>query len=51
MHPNLLRARVEAAIKVYIDWGEWERSRLCEEAEQKTVREVARARGKGSFWD
>jgi hypothetical protein len=43
LDPNVLRERVEEAIKEYIDPEMWERMDLIEEAQQKTVEEVARA--------
>lgn len=49
MDPNVLRARVEAAIRAYIDEAAWERMRVVEDAEQQTVRRVAAAMAGGSF--
>jgi hypothetical protein len=43
MDPNLLRARVKAAIEEYINWEAWGRMRLAEAAEQTTLAQVARA--------
>lgn len=43
LDPNVLRERVEEAINEYIDPEVWERMGLIEEAQQKTVEEVARA--------
>lgn len=43
MDPNVLRARIEAAIKDYIEPEAWYRTQLVEEAELATVQKVARA--------
>jgi hypothetical protein len=43
LDPNVLRERVEEAIKDYIDFHMWARMDLVEAAQQKTVAEVAQA--------
>jgi hypothetical protein len=43
MHPRDLRNRVEQEIQQYIDQDAWERTRVAEAAEQKSVRHVALA--------
>jgi hypothetical protein len=40
MNPNVLRARVEAAIQSYINAGAWERHKLIEAVQMETVRDV-----------
>jgi hypothetical protein len=43
LNPNILRARVEAAIHEYIDWPIWERCALAEQAEQRSLADVMSA--------
>ena len=43
LDPNTLRERVEAAIREYIDWDEWERCAKVEEAERASLLEVVGA--------
>ncbi len=43
LNPNILRARVEATIREYIDWEAWERCAKVEEAERASLLEVAGA--------
>lgn len=40
LDPNILRARVEAAIREYIDWPSWERCTAVEKAERDSLLEV-----------
>ena len=40
MDPNDLRAKVEAAIRSYIDWDQWERDTKINQAEQESLRTV-----------
>ena len=40
LDPNILRARVEAAIREYIDWDQWERDARAERAERATLVDV-----------
>lgn len=48
LDPRILRARVETAIGEYINRDLWERARVVEEAEMKTVKEDAEAMGKAA---
>lgn len=41
--PNILRARVEAAIREYVDWPIWERCALAEQAERRSLTDVMSA--------
>ena len=43
LDPNLLRARVEAAIREYIDWPSWELCALAEQAERTSLVDVLSA--------
>lgn len=43
LNPNTLRSRVEAAIRAYIDWPEWERCAKVEEAERASILDVVGA--------
>jgi len=43
LNPNVLRARVEATIREYIDWSEWERCAKVEDAERDSILEVVGA--------
>jgi hypothetical protein len=43
LDPNVLRARVEAAIREYIDWAAWERCSLAEQAERQSLADVMNA--------
>ena len=43
MSPNVLRDRVEATIRDYIDWGTWERCAKVEDAERASILEVVGA--------
>jgi hypothetical protein len=43
LNPNVLRSRVEGAIREYIDWEEWERCKRVEEAERASILEVVGA--------
>jgi hypothetical protein len=40
MNANVLRTRVEEAIKSYIEWSTWERCRLTEAATKDTIRNL-----------
>jgi len=40
LNPNVLRERVEAAIREYIDWPAWERCALAEQAERRSLADV-----------
>jgi hypothetical protein len=46
MDPNDLRAKVEAAIREHIEWGQWNRDTAINEAEQKSLRTVLDSWGK-----
>lgn len=48
MDPNDLRAKVEAAIREHIEWEQWNRDVLINEAEQKSLRTVLDGWGKTS---
>jgi len=50
MDPNDLRAKVEEAIKERIEWQQWERDTLINEAEQKSLRTVLKSWGKTPTW-
>jgi hypothetical protein len=43
LDPNVLRARVEGAIRKYIDWPAWKRCEKVEEAERASLLEVVGA--------
>jgi hypothetical protein len=43
LDPNILRARVEAAIREYIDWPSWERCAAVEQAERDSLLQVVGA--------
>ena len=43
LDPNVLRERVEAAIREFIDWDEWDRCAKVEEAEKASLLEVVGA--------
>jgi hypothetical protein len=43
LDPNVLRDRVEAEIRAYVDWDDWERCAKVEEAERASLLEVAGA--------
>ena len=53
MDPNDLRAKVEAAIREHIEWQQWERDTLINEAEQKSLRTVLDGWGKKptTWWE
>jgi len=53
MDPNDLRAKVEAAIKEHIEWQQWNRDMLINEAEQKSLRTVLTSWGKKptTWWE
>ena len=40
MDPNDLRPKVEAAIREHIEWEQWNRDAMINEAEQKSLRTV-----------
>ena len=43
LDPNILRARVEEAIREHIDWSSWERCALAEQAERSSLVDVLSA--------
>jgi hypothetical protein len=53
MDPNELRAKVEAAIREHIEWGQWDRDTLINEAEQKSLRTILSSWGKKptTWWE